>query len=138
MKKKGFFLIEALISLNIFCVFSYCFFKVVLMSFKINQKVIYLSVNSREYYRMLDIFREDIEKAQTVNIENKKIIVLKKNKIISKYIFTKDLKLLKKENLKKEDIYVENIWGEFSNENNLLIVKTMFKNERIDYVFFKR
>lgn len=138
MKKKGYFLIESLISLNIFCAFSYCFLKVIWMSFEINKRVISLSVNSREYYRMLDFFREDIENSQTVNIENKNILAFKKDGKVSKYIFTKDLKLIKKEKFKKIDIYIDNIWGEFYNENGLLIIKTRVKDERIDYVFFKK
>ncbi|MFA6708172.1 MAG: hypothetical protein WCR79_00525 [Fusobacterium sp.] len=138
MKKKGFFLIEALISLNIFLVFSYCFFKVILISFNVNKKVISLSVNSREYYRMLEIFRENIESSQIIKIENKKELTLEKDKVISVYKFTEDLKLLKKEGTKEEDIYIENIWGEFYIEKNLLVVKTKYKDERADYVFFKK
>lgn len=138
MKKKGFFLIEALISLNIFFAFSYCFLKVVLISFKINQKVISLSTNSREYYRVLEIFRENIEISKIIKVENKKELTVENNKVISTYKFTQDLKLIKKEQFKKEDVYIENIWGEFYIEKNLLIVKTKFKDERVDYVFFKR
>lgn len=138
MKKKGFFLIEALISLNIFLVFSYCFFKVILISFNVNKKVISLSVNSREYYRMLEIFRENIENSQIIETKNKKELILEKDKVISIYKFTEDLKLLKKEETKEEDTYIENIWGEFYIEKNLLVVNTKYKDERADYVFFKK
>lgn len=137
-EKKRFFLLEALISLNIFCTFFYCFFKLFLVTFNIDRKAIELSTYSRNYYRELESLKIDIEEAEVLKICNEKKILVKKNNNLKEYFFTKDLKLQMKENSGKRETYIENITGEFIYKDNLIFLKTRKKNERIDYVFYKK
>ncbi|MFK4786061.1 hypothetical protein [Fusobacterium sp. MFO224] len=97
-----------------------------------------LTVYSRQYYRELDLLKKDIDEAEIVKIKGKKRILLKLNNDLKEYIFTEELKLEEKGILGKRDICIENIQGEFTCKDNLIFIKTKIKNERIDYVFFKR
>jgi len=110
----------------------------ILATVYLDKKSLDLTTYSRKYYRELEVLKRDINEASSLKVKGKKRILLKKNDDIKEYIFTSDLKLEIKENSRKRETYIDNIWGEFTNEDNLIFVKTKIKNERIDYVFFKK
>lgn len=137
MKKRGFFLFEALVSLSIFCIFLFCFFKFLFINLEINKKIKSLSLKSTENYRLIDYLKKEIEEASEILVLNKKELLLKREDMKKKYFFTEYKSLLVQEKDEKK-IFIEGISGEFSDENNLIIVKLKKDNERQDYVFFKK
>lgn len=138
MKNRGFFLFEALVSLSIFCIFLFCFFKFLFISLKINKKIKSLSLKSTENYRLMDYLKKDIKEASEILVVNKKELLLKRGDMTKKYFFTEYKNLLVQEKDEKKNVFIEGILGEFSDENNLIIIKLKKDNERQDYVFFKK
>lgn len=146
-RNKGFLMIEAVATIWIFTIFISLMCPIIKNSIKIKRSVIDEARYERNFLNVIEKMNEELNNAQEIRLRNaNKISAIYYNysddgEVSEKdivYYFSEELKLkryLAENSLGKEDILIEDIRGNFFQEDEFIKLKINYKNRDEEYVY---
>lgn len=146
-RNKGFLMIEAVATIWIFTIFISLMCPIIKNSIKIKRSVIDEARYERNFLNVIEKMNEELNNAQEIRLRNaNKISAIYYNysddgEISEKdivYYFSEELKLkryLAENSLGKEDILIEDVRGNFFQEDEFIKLKINYKNRDEEYVY---
>lgn len=146
-RNKGFLMIEAVATIWIFTIFISLMCPIIKNSMKIKRSVIDEARYERNFLNVIEKMNEELNNAQEIRVRNANKIsaiyyIYRDNGEISEkdivYYFSEELKLkryLAENSLGKEDILIEDVRGNFFQEDEFIKLKINYKNRDEEYVY---
>lgn len=146
-RNKGFLMVEAVATIWIFTIFISLMCPIIKNSIKIKRSVIDEARYERNFLNVIEKMNEELNNAQEIRLRNaNKISAIYYNysddgEISEKdivYYFSEEMKLkryLAENSLGKEDILIEDVRGNFFQEDEFIKLKINYKNRDEEYVY---